>query len=154
MTEPSDKAAAESPAPNNVTSAMADRLDKVELLIEQMGRNTHYVQTFNDYVSGLKSELRILRWIRILAVLLATVFIFTAFGTLLCILFYHKGWFWTLGTYDRAALIVGSLAACVVILSILLKGAFKALSDAEHGEIVPEHLKLALQVARDAQPKA
>jgi hypothetical protein len=86
-------------------------------------------------------------------VILATAFVLATFGMLLCLLFYHRTWFWALGTYDRAALIVASLAACVVILSILLKGAFKALADTEHGELVPEHLKLALQAARDVQPK-
>jgi hypothetical protein len=72
---------------------------------------------------------------------------------LLCMLFYLRTWFWALGTYDRAALIIASLAACRVILSFLLKGAFRALSETEHGEPVSEHLKLALQAARDIQPK-
>lgn len=139
--------------PSNIDPDLAKRLDALEGLIESYGKKNELISTVSDYVQHLRRDVIISRRIRIFAVAFASIFISIIFGFLICIMIFHQIFFLVLGTYDRAALIVSSIVACVIILTIMLKGAFSgsALSDGE--DLVPEHVKAIIDIAKDHFPK-
>ena len=65
-------AAAEAEEPeHDLTKEMGERLDKVQFLIEQMGKSTQYLEAVNDYVTALRAEVISLGRIRQFAMFVA-----------------------------------------------------------------------------------
>ncbi|MEH2504012.1 hypothetical protein V1290_002823 [Bradyrhizobium sp. AZCC 1578] len=124
-----------------VPKEIEERLDALELAIEQAGRSAALVVKVDHYVSDLQADLRALRTTRFFLVLLTLLFVGAVNGTVFYLLFHHGAWFWLQDVYFKTALVVGSLTSSVVLLSIMLKGAFHSLSERTKDDSVPPNLK-------------
>jgi len=136
-----------------VDSATAERLDKLENIIEQVGKTSEYIQSLNDYLVEKKNEIIILRWLRYIIIGFAMVFAAFSVAMLVCLVFFHKLWFYMIGPYDRGIIFVSCMAGCVVILSLLLKGAFRSIHEAEQSDLIPPSIKMAFDAVKDNLPK-
>jgi hypothetical protein len=117
------------------------RLDKLEVLIEEMGQTAALVTNFNDYVTDLRADVRAIRSTRFWMIVVSLLFVFGLDLTIVYLMFLHGDWFWLQDTYFKTAVFVGSLAASVVLLSIMIKGAFHSLADRAQDDIIPPHVK-------------
>lgn len=121
---------------------MAARLDKVESLIEELGKRNELVQTFSDYVKDLKGDLTALRRTRFWIILISVLFMVGTDITVLAVVFSHGRWFSQQDTYFKCVLFLGTLVASIVLLSIMLKGAFHSLAERNKDDDgLPPHVK-------------
>lgn len=136
----------------DVKSSQAD-LDKilskwelVELLIERSGRADVVVSEMEKYISDLRSDLKILGWVRLGVVVFSLLYVVFINTLLLCLIFYHQKFFYWIGIYGRVALIIAAASSSVILLAKILMGVFKT-----HGERnKDEYLSPALQQAIEA----
>lgn len=118
------------------------RLDKLEVLIEQLGQTTTLVANFADYVTDLKSDLRALRRTRFWMIVFAVLFVVGADVTVLIMIFHHGQWFALQETSFKSITFATTLTASVVLISIMLKGAFHSLAERNKDDGgLPPHLK-------------
>jgi len=124
-----------------IPTEFEERLDALELAIEQAGRSAALVVKVDNYVSDLRADIRSLRTTRFFLVLITLLFIAGINTAVFFLLFHHGAWFWLQEAYFKTAMVVGSLTSSVVLLSIMLKGAFHSLSERTKDDTVPPNLK-------------
>jgi uncharacterized membrane protein YsdA (DUF1294 family) len=124
-----------------VSEGIEERLDALELAIERAGQSAALVEKVDGYVSDLRTDLRALRRTRFSLVLLTIIFIGAINAVVFYLLFHHGAWFWVQEPYFKTAMVVGTLTSSVVLLSIMLKGAFHSLSERTKDDSVPPNLK-------------
>lgn len=124
-----------------IPEGIEERIDALELAIEQAGRSAALVDKVDKYVDDLRADLRALRLTRFFLVLLTILFIGAINGAVFYLLFHHGAWFWLQESYFKTAMVVGTLTSSVVLLSIMLKGAFHSLSERNKDDSVPPNLK-------------
>jgi hypothetical protein len=125
---------------------LEERLDKVELLIEEMGQKAELVTNFNDYVTDLRNDLESIRRTRFWLVILGIMFIGAIDLTLVFMMAHEK--FWSQDTYFKSVSFIGVLTGSVVLLSIMLKGAFHALAERKKDNMIPDHMKEGLDALK------
>jgi hypothetical protein len=128
-------------------AGFGERLDKVELLIEELGQHTKYLDAFNDFVVEAKKDIWWLKVIRVGAVALSVAIILILIGAFICVVFYDTGWVWEAGDTVRASFLVSTVAGSIGILIVILKGAFRTLSERNKEDILPNHLKELKNIA-------
>jgi uncharacterized membrane protein (DUF485 family) len=125
------------------------RLDKLEVLIEQLGQTTKLVANFSDYVGDLRADLRALRRTRFWMILFAIVFVFGADLSVLILIFHHGQWFALQETSFKSITFATTLTASVVLISIMLKGAFHSLAERNKDDGgLPPHLKEGMDLIK------
>jgi hypothetical protein len=124
-----------------VPKEIEERLDALELAIEQAGRSAALVVKVDSYVSDLQADIRALRTTRLFLVIITLFFIVCVNVSVFYLLFHHGAWFWLQEAYFKTAMVVGDLTSSVVLLSIMLKGAFHSLSERTKDDTVPPNLK-------------
>lgn len=65
---------------------------------------------------------------------------------LVCLLFYHPLFFLALGTYGKAVMILAVFSSSVVLIAKVLAGLFRTHGDRNKDEILPPHIKAAIEV--------
>jgi hypothetical protein len=131
-----------------------ERLDALELAIEQAGLSAALVVRVDRYVSDLQADLAALRKTRLGLVLITLAFIAGINGTVFYLLFHHGVWFWLQDVYFKTALVISCMTSSVVLLSIMLKGAFHSLAERTKDDSLPPNLKEvldALTALKDAK---
>jgi hypothetical protein len=121
--------------------ATGERLDRLETLIESMGQASELVVVFNTYIGDLQREVTSVRRIRFVLIFLSVAFIVWINVTLYLLVFKHGLIFELEDTYLKGAVFIGTLTASVVLLSIMLKGAFHSLAERHKEEMLPPHIK-------------
>jgi hypothetical protein len=125
------------------------RLDKLEVLIEQLGQTTTLVANFADYVSDLKSDLKALRRTRFWLIVIAIVFVLGSDLTVLIMIFHHGQWFALQETSFKSISFASTLTASVILISIMLKGAFHSLAERNKDDGgLPPHLKEGMDLIK------
>jgi hypothetical protein len=134
---------------NAAPAELGARLDKLEVLIEQLGQTTTLVANFADYVSALKSDLSALRRTRFWTIMFAIVFVFGADLSVLILIFHHGQWFALQETSFKSITFASTLTASVVLISIMLKGAFHSLAERNKDDGgLPPHLKEGMDLIK------
>lgn len=116
--------------------------DKLELLIEDQGQANKFNTELYDYVKDLRSEAKFIWWARVIfggVAITSCVFCLVA-PIVIC--FNNYSWFAKLPEYPRAALLIGMLAAGVLILQSLVKSVYRSASERQADEFIPPQLKL------------
>lgn len=128
-----------------IDDALAARLDKIEFLVEQYGKAQELQSAVAEYIDDLRAEQQDIRnfrfWITLLAVLMATGLVSTVAGLIII----RPIWFILLEYRYQATLLFSFSTLSVVVLTVLLKGVFRARAERNHDEVIPEHLKFVLE---------
>jgi hypothetical protein len=135
------KSLAEQPSAASSSKELESRLDKIEVLIEEMGQTVALTTNFNDYVTDLRGDLKAVRRTRFWMIIVSLFFIFGVDASVFYLMFHHGAWFWLQDSYFKSVVFVSSLTASVVLLSIMIKGAFHSLADRAKDDMVPPHLR-------------
>lgn len=143
--------AAVAAAPNDGAvdlSELASRLDRLEVFAEQAGLQAQLVADVNDYVKSLKAEVDALYWIRIGAIAFAGIFCLALCGGALAAFIYEPRWLTNPRTHAVPAILIASVGASVALIALVLKGVFRAIGDRNKDELLPEHLKVAMETVK------
>ena len=127
---------------------LESRIDGLELAIEEAGQTASLVSNLNNYVTELRGDLKAVRSTRFWIVVLSIFFIVSANGGVFFLIFHHGVWFWLQDTYFKSVVIVSVMTASVVLLSIMLKGAFHSLAERAKDDNMPPHLKEAMDAVK------
>ncbi|WP_299973088.1 hypothetical protein, partial [Devosia sp. 66-22] len=127
---------------------LAQRLDRVELAIEQASLSAKYTDAFAEYCVALKRDQEALTAIRWIAVAFSFVFIVALLVVLWRFVFGSGVLFWLVSDAARTALIVALVGGAITLLVVLLRGSFRTIAERNKDDMVPEHLKTLLDVAK------
>lgn len=125
--------------------ALKDRVDSVELLIEQYGQKTELLDSLSSYISDLRSELNDLRNFRFWTTIFAVLMSATLFLLLVVCFIARPDWSMMLDGRYQATLIVALGTGSVLILSILLKGIYRSRAERNDGDLLPESVKMIIE---------
>lgn len=114
----------------------------MEYLVEELGQENRFRVELSDYVKELKGEAAFIKTARVVFgvfAIAACLFLFVA-PIIICAKEYK--WFTDLPEYPRAALLLGMLAAGVLILQSLVKSVYRSAAERQADEFIPPQLKL------------
>jgi hypothetical protein len=132
----------------SISEELKRRLDEIELLIEEIGQTRKLADSATDYFNESAKELAHLRWYRIITMACAGLLVMFLVGFLVCVVFYHQTWFYLQGEVTRSAIIVGALSGSIILMSVAIRGVFKATSDRSKEDGLPDHLKDAIEIVK------
>jgi hypothetical protein len=125
-----------------------ERLDALELAIEQAFLSSKYTDAFADYCAALKRDQEALTIIRWIAVVFSFLLIILLMVTLAIFVFENGVLFWLISDTARATLVVALVGGAITLLVVLLRGSFRTIAERNKDDMVPEHLKMMLDVAK------
>ena len=134
--------------PKEISLALQERLDQLEVLQERLGQSEALVEATTDYLIESKKELLHLGRYRLAAITVTALIILFLFSLLICVIFYHQMWFFLQGQYTRSAIILGTLTGAIILTTVALKGVFRSAADRSKEDSLPPHLKEALEIAK------
>jgi hypothetical protein len=144
-----EAATASAPADGTVDLAeIASRLDRLEVFAEQTGLQAQLVADVNEYVKSLKAEVDALYWIRIGAIVFAALFCLALCGGAVTAFILQPRWLLNSRTHAVPAILIASVGASVALIALVLKGVFRAIGDRNKDELLPEHLKVAMETVK------
>ena len=136
------------PKADSISETLKRRLDEIELLAEKIGQTELLTGAATEYFRESTKELEHLRWYRMATMFVAACILIFMLLLLTNILFYHQVWFYLLGPITRSSLVIGTLGGSIILMTVILKGVFKASSDRSKDDGLPEHLKAALEIVK------
>jgi hypothetical protein len=136
------------PKADLISETLKRRLDEIELLAERIGQTDLLTDAATEYFRESTKELEHLRWYRMATMIVAAGLLVFLLILLTRILFYHQVWFYLQGPITRSSLIIGTLGGSIILMTVILKGVFKASSDRSKDDGLPEHLKAALEIVK------
>jgi hypothetical protein len=122
---------------------LAERIDAIEKALEDVGLQAELVAAMNAYVSELRREAKSILVIRWLALVFGAVFVVFVLSMLVCLLYFRDVWLFLDGETFRTAIFVSSMAASVLVVGIVLRGAFKSSLEMHASDVLPESVKNA-----------
>jgi hypothetical protein len=123
-------------------------LDALELAIEQASLSSKFTDAFTDYCVSLKRDQDALTTIRWVAVGFSFVLILLLMIGLVIFVFFSGAMFWLISDTARATLVIGLVGGAITLLVMLLRGSFRTIAERNKDDMVPEHLKTMLDVAK------
>lgn len=118
----------------------------MEYLVEELGQENQFRVELSDYVKELRGEATFIKKARVIfgsVAIVACLFLFVA-PIIICAKEYK--WFADLPQYPRAALLLGMLAAGVLILQSLVKSVYRSGAERQADEFIPPQLKLIHEI--------
>jgi len=113
-----------------------------------MGQQAQLINNVNAYVVDLKNELSSMKKIRFFSIVISVAFLaFTSF-LLFHSLFNSDAFSILNGPYYKTAVFVSSMAAAVLIVSLLLKGAFRLVQERNADELMPPAIRQMLEAIK------
>ncbi|MEJ1998842.1 MAG: hypothetical protein P8X76_12020, partial [Maritimibacter sp.] len=102
----------------------------------------------HDYVRDLKEELADLRnfrlWITTFSFVMSLGLYFLLFNCMVM----HPQWFVALDGHLQVSLIAAIGGGAVLLMSLLLRGVYRSRHERNHGEMLPEAVKIGLEALR------
>jgi uncharacterized integral membrane protein len=141
-----DLAATEVPA----VDALSRRMDDIELALEGIGRSQTFVEEYAKYCVAMRRDAEELTRIRWFALVGAALMMLAFMIAVMKLVFFTDSWFWLAGSSWKSAEIVSLVAGSVGLMIVILRGAFRTISERNQDDIVPEHLKTILEAAKQA----
>jgi hypothetical protein len=140
--------------PDSIPEAFKRGLDEIELLKERLGQTERLTDVVTEYLRESTKELQQLRLYRSGTMVTAAALLLFLVGLLSVILFQHQVWFYFMGPFTRSAIIVSTLGGSIILMTVALKGVFKAASERSKDDAIPEHVKAVLDAAKLAATAA
>lgn len=130
------------PPEGEALDGLKDRLDRVELLIEEIGQQSEVIEEIGRYVADLRSELVSIKTIRtgaiLLSVIMASIWTGATLGIARSVIVFGNN---LNGQYVLPAIIFSSIAIGALIISLVLRGVFRMTSERHKDDVLPPHVK-------------
>lgn len=133
--------------------ALQDRIDAVEALVEDFGQQHKLEAEVASYVEDLRKDSRQIRSIRRWAAMLTGVFSVGLFLLLVALIVFEPIWFVSVNSGLQVPLLVSLAGGAVVLVSLLLKGAFRTRSERNADEFLPDNLKTIIEALKSTEQK-
>lgn len=130
-------------------SALARRLDEVELLIEEVALSRELQKNVAEYVDDIRAELTDLRNFRLWATTFAILAAVGLFSMLVFLIIASPDWFLSLDGKFQFAAMASFGGGSVVLFSMILKGLYRSRNERHQDELVPEHIRTIVDAARN-----
>ncbi|MCH2180332.1 MAG: hypothetical protein MK106_16190 [Mariniblastus sp.] len=131
--------------------ALKERLDRVEYLVEEVGRARQLQIALQDYINDLTVETEEIRkyrfWITAFAWLAAVGMLALDFFMIVS----EPEWFRNLDGKLQVPLMISFVTGSVVLWVILIKGVYRSRNERHSGEVIPEPVRLALETYNSSQ---
>ncbi|MEJ1990842.1 MAG: hypothetical protein P8X50_03755 [Maritimibacter sp.] len=129
-------------------ASLKERIDALELMYEEFGQARELQIALHDYVRDLKEELADLRnfrlWITTFSFVMSLGLYFLLFNCMVM----HPQWFVALDGHLQVSLIAAIGGGAVLLMSLLLRGVYRSRHERNHGEMLPEAVKIGLEALR------
>ena len=133
---------------SNELNSLRDRIDSLELLVEEFGQARELQDAIRSYVTDLKEELADLRnyrfWVTAISVSMAA----TLFGLLVGCMIAKPKWFLDLDGALQVPLIVALGGGAVFLMSLCLRGVYRSRHERNQGEMLPEIIKVGREAMK------
>ena len=128
--------------------ALRDRLDSLELLVEEFGQARELQNQIKDYVKDLQEEVADIRnyrfWVTAISVLMSV----SLFSLLIACTVTKPTWFLELDGTLQVPLLVALGAGSVFLMSMILRGVYRSRHERHEGDYLPEAIKAALEAMK------
>lgn len=131
---------------DDVANGLRERMDELELRLEEFGRARKLQEELQDYVADLKQELGDLRRYRLIVTIVTTSVAVSFFVLIVGCMIVRPKWFVALDGALQVPLLVALIGGSVFLLTILLKGVYRTRTDRNTDDMLPEHIKAILQM--------
>jgi len=128
------------------TKKLAENWDDIESLIEQGGRANKLVESTQEYVKDLRSEIKSIGRMRWVILSVNFVYLLILNSTLLYLLFYDKVFFIVMGSYAKVAIIALVISSSAILLGKMLSGVLKTYDERHKEDHFPPHIKQIVDV--------
>lgn len=128
---------------------LSERLEKVEILIEDLGQFRQYKEELTDYIKELRTELEHIQTIRKCSIFSGAAIVLLLIGSFLCVIFFDNDIIRLFPDYALGAFVLSTVAGPIFILSVIIKGSFRTISDRNKDEMLPPHIKALLDIAEN-----
>jgi hypothetical protein len=136
-------------ATGSTDSDLRDRLDKLELALEQISINAQFIEAFTNYCRSMRVDVITLIIMRIVVVALAILMILGFVGLTCFVLFWDWRQFSSISDSVKGTMFVSVVAGSIAILLVLLRGTFRTVGERNKDDIVPDHLKELMDLAKN-----
>jgi len=125
---------------------LLEQWDKVEALIEQDGRANKLVESTQEYINDLRSEIKSIGRMRWIILVVNFLYLLILNGTLLYLLFYDKVFFIVMGSYAKVTIIALVISSSAILLGKMLSGVLKTYDERHKEDHFPPHIKQIVDV--------
>ncbi|WGI22423.1 hypothetical protein [Amylibacter sp. IMCC11727] len=126
-------------------NSLRDRIDSLELLVEEFGQARELQNELKEYVSDLKEEVADIRNYRFWVTTFAMVTSVSLFALLISCMVMKPEWFMNLTGQLKVSLIIALGGGSVFLTSLVLRGVYRSRHERNHGEMLPEAVRIALE---------
>lgn len=142
------KADAATVADGTAIDSLRERIDSLELLVEEFGQARELQNDLGEYVRDLKYEVSDIRKFRYWVTALSIVMSVVLFSLLVVYVVITPKWFLVLDGSLQVPFIISLGAGSVYLMSLNLRGIYRSRHERNHGEMLPEAVKVGLEALR------
>ena len=128
-------------SPENEVESLRERLDQVELLIEEFSQAREIQTELGEYIQDVKQESKDIRnyrfWLTVFALLMSA----SLFGMLCYCVFTAPEWFQKIEATTKIPFLIAVGGGSVFLMSLLLKGVYRSRNDRNKDDLLPDHLR-------------
>lgn len=128
--------------------ALRERLDSLELLVEEFGQARELQSEIQEYVRDLKEEVADLRNYRFWVTAVSVTMSISLFAILIACVISRPAWFLDLDGSLQVPFLLALGAGSVYLMSLNLRGVYRSRHERNHGEMLPEVIKAGLDSMR------
>lgn len=129
---------------------VAKRLAGLETAMEGLGQYNMFKTESLEYLRDMRSEVRALKTIRWVSVGFAAALVIMLMSAFVCAMFFDSSVTRQLGEYALGAFIISTVAGSIFVLSIVLKGSFRSISDRNKDDHMHPGIKMLAEMVGDA----
>jgi hypothetical protein len=129
-------------------SGLKDRLDALELLIEETGRSRALQDEVQSYIKDLKEEHADLRQFRFIVTTASATMSVSLFVLLFLSVICQPKWLVSLPPSLQVPFLVSLGGGSVLLMAILLKGVYRSRSERNQEDLLPESIRVAFETLR------
>ncbi|MEO1191620.1 MAG: hypothetical protein AAFY02_07685 [Pseudomonadota bacterium] len=138
---------------STASDTLLDRLDALEVVIEEVRRRKKLDDSLADYISDLRQEMQeiklIRRWSISLSVFVSLILLVTAVYCATA----TPIWFLNVPSYLQAPFLASLIIGAVLLLSLIVRGAFRGRADRNKDDLLPPNVKELFEMTKNNEQK-
>lgn len=132
---------------------LADRIDALEFLAEEIAQQSNFIDAYTKYCIAQEAEAASIKSIRFWSVCFTYIVMIALLGSFFLVILFPPIWLLEAGDAVKSAFILGCLVGALSLLAVILKGAFRSISDRNKDDEIPEHIRLLKETAKNVQDR-
>jgi hypothetical protein len=126
-------------------ASLRDRIDSLELLVEEFGQARELQNALQEYVEDLKQEVADIRNYRFWVTAFSMLISVSLYALLITCMVSAPKWFMALNGQLQVSLVIALGGGSVLVTSLVLRGVYRSRHERNHGEMLPEAVRIALE---------